>query len=214
MTVSKREIYLACEATHFAGLHELVPFQGSLKSLSKEKYQKLRREILNTGFAFPIHVWDNGSKLHVIGGHQRLYTLLELEKEGYVLPNGVPIIRVLADSEKQARRRILQDIAQYGEISQDKLYEFIGISEIGIDDLLEGFALPGIDLLEFRDNFFDDPINPDSAEDPSIDRYTKKIKSPIYQPMGPRPEIAELFNTEKRDQLITKTRPRKYTTSP
>lgn len=75
-----KTINIACITRDALPLDDLVPFQGSLKSLSKEDFAKLRREIVDTGFAFPIFVWQNEGSNFIIGGHQRVRTLLEMRK--------------------------------------------------------------------------------------------------------------------------------------
>lgn len=52
-------IKISCSTKDYLPLDTLVEFQGDLKSLSEENYQKLKSEILQTGFAFPIYVWKS-----------------------------------------------------------------------------------------------------------------------------------------------------------
>lgn len=160
-----KTIKIACDVRDHAQLDELQPFQGELKSLSKEDYARLRREILETGFAFPIHTWlSPEGTLFIIGGHQRLRALKELrDAESYIIPP-IPIIKVLADSFKQAKRRVLQDVAQYGKLENQGLYEFMSVAEISIKELDECFRLPDTDISKFGDEFFEDNIGPEEKE--------------------------------------------------
>ena len=50
-----------------------MEFQGELKTLSKEAYQKLRKEIVDLGFVSPVHVWKGeDGKPRILDGHQKL----------------------------------------------------------------------------------------------------------------------------------------------
>ena len=69
---------------------ELTPFQGKLKTLSPENYQKLKSEILKTGFNFAQHVWPNEGQLYIIDGHQRKTALEMMRAEGIEIPVRFP----------------------------------------------------------------------------------------------------------------------------
>lgn len=155
------QIQIACDVKDSLPLDQLKPFQGGLKILSKENYAKLRKEIVETGFAFPVYVWmsPDGSS-YILGGHQRVSVLKELrDSEGFDVPL-VPIVSVHADSYEQAKRRILQDVSQYGDIDRQGLYEFMGEAAIGPGDLAESFDLPDLDLVSFNSEFFFDDVQP------------------------------------------------------
>ena len=139
-------ISIACDVKDFLPLDELNPFQGKLKDLTKENYAKLKNEILQTGFAFPILVWRSPEGVaFIIGGHQRVRCLLELRNsEGFVIPP-LPVVYIRADSFNQAKRRVLQDASQYGNINDDGLLEFAIEANLSLGDL-DAFQLPEIDL--------------------------------------------------------------------
>lgn len=143
-------IRLACVVEHFIPLEDLVPFQGELKSLSKENYEKLRKEILHTGFAFPVHFWRGADgRPYIVGGHQRVRVLQELAKEGFKLRDGVPVVEVLASSYQEAKRRVLQDVGQYGHVEEQGMYEFLHESGVDPEDLRKSFDVPGINMDQF-----------------------------------------------------------------
>jgi len=87
----------------YLDLAELHPFQGSLKDLSKENYNKLRKQILG-GFKAPLFVWLDPStnKYMLEDGHQRYRVLTELKNvEKYEIPK-LPCVVIHADSEHEA----------------------------------------------------------------------------------------------------------------
>lgn len=57
-----KNIRIACEGTHFLDIDEIDIFQGQLKSLSDENYEKLKTAILELGFSAPFFIWKNEGK--------------------------------------------------------------------------------------------------------------------------------------------------------
>lgn len=135
---------------------ELVPFQGELKSLHKEDYEKLKKQILELGFSDAIAVWKNDGQNFILNGHQRLRTVQTMvEKEGYDCPP-LPIIQVEADDYLQAKKKVLALTSQYGKVEKQGLYEFIHDAGIEPEDLVANFRLPEIDMGKFMDEFIND----------------------------------------------------------
>jgi DNA modification methylase len=150
-------IKIACTGADLLPIDSLLEFQGELKSLSKENYARLKKEIVDTGFAFPFHVWKSGDKLFLIGGHQRKRTLESMKEEGFEIPP-LPVVYVEATDYKQAKRRVLQDVAQYGTVEKQGLYDFTLDADIKMEDLDASFVIPMIplDMGSFNAEFFKD----------------------------------------------------------
>ena len=145
-------IRIACETKDHLSHRDLTPLQGDLKSLSAEAYSKLKNEILTTGFAFPIPVWRSPDGFnYVIGGHQRLRVVQELERSEGVSVPPLPVVFVHAENEKEAKRRVLHDVAQYGILDEAGLMEFAHYADLSLPDLT-AFDLPGIDLTGLIDH--------------------------------------------------------------
>ncbi|MBT9164550.1 MAG: hypothetical protein DDT23_00551 [candidate division WS2 bacterium] len=64
-------IRITCKYNELVDIGTLKDFQGSLKTLSKEGYEKLKLSIQKYGFTFPIFVWKHRGKYNIIDGHQR-----------------------------------------------------------------------------------------------------------------------------------------------
>ncbi len=144
-------------------ISKLNALQGELKELSEQSYVKLRKEIIDTGFAFSPHVWaDKSGKYWLVDGHQRIATLLRMEKEGMKIPK-IPVTPVEAKDIKEARRRVLQGVSQYGHVTQQGLFDFITAGKMDIEDITLSFDMPEIDLEEFKADFFD-KIEPKDVE--------------------------------------------------
>lgn len=151
-----RAVRITCEVKERIEIEQLEEFQGDLKELSDEAYEKLKTEILDTGFAFPVFIWRDPkpkAKKKIIGGHQRVKTLRRMKAEGIVVPP-IPYVVIQAKSEHEAKRRVLQDVSQYGKVTGQGLYDFMKESQIRINDLAASFVIPEIDIADFSDAFF------------------------------------------------------------
>lgn len=153
----EKVVSVRCRSAMDLPLGQLVPFQGQLKDLSDENYERLKREILNTGFSFAVHVWKNPSdqQWYIVDGHQRCETLNRMSKEGFIIPE-VPVVPVEADSFQEAKRRVLQGTSQYGRVTGQGLFDFV-TEHFSIDDAIASFDLPGIDLEKFKLDYFGEP---------------------------------------------------------
>ncbi|HCX88118.1 MAG TPA: hypothetical protein DG761_08835 [Gammaproteobacteria bacterium] len=119
----KGTIKIACQGADTKAIDELKEFQGSIKKLPKDNFEKLKRAMLEQGFSAPIFVWENAGDNMILDGHQRLAVLLKLRRQGYEIPL-LPVVYVEAESENDARLKLLSISSQYGEFQLDQLYEF------------------------------------------------------------------------------------------
>lgn len=151
----KKQIKFKVKAHMEAEIDELKPFQGELKSLSDENHSKLRRQIVNSGFNFAPHIWINDRKKYILDGHQRLYVLKQLKKEGYEV-GSVPINLVEADDFNDAKRKVLQAVSQYGKVEEDGFNDFTADVDFDLSDFdIPGFDIPDIDLKDSNDETID-----------------------------------------------------------
>jgi len=158
-----KEIQIKCKGSMSLELEQLEAFQGNLKDLTKENYNKLRKQILELGFSEPICVWKNDGKYNILNGHQRVRVLTEMKRaEGYKIPR-LPVVEVEADSEHEAKKKVLSLTSQFGEISNASLFEFASINNIDLPTL-EDLRFPEILMDSFREEFFDSKTNVDLVE--------------------------------------------------
>ena len=148
---------IACQGAAVVQLDQLKEFQGELKTLNKDAFEMLKKELVQTGFAFPFHVWrgPDGAR-NLIGGHQRKRVLQAMQEEGWVIPP-LPVVWVEAADLKEAKRRVLQDVSQYGKSEGQGLYQFVHHFQLDVEDLASSFRLPEIRLPEFIEEYFGDP---------------------------------------------------------
>lgn len=161
------KIEIACKTEQMIDWRILKPLQGELKSLSKENYEKLRGEIVDTGFAFPLFVWqgpDGSEDVRIVGGHQRLRCIRQMvEREGYEC-GFLPVVFIEAKNKKEAMRRVVQDVSQYGHVTGDGLYEFMHDAEIDIQTLIKTQDIPNLDLERFAEGYFSLPTKDDATD--------------------------------------------------
>ena len=98
-------------------IDSLEPFQGDLKELSKREYAKLKKSLLDNGIIVPFFVWKETGK--ILDGHQRERVFLN---EGWLMD--VPVIYISADSEQDAKQKLLVISSQYGRVTQEGWDEF------------------------------------------------------------------------------------------
>ncbi len=177
------EIRVSCKAAATVPLEKIKAFQGSLKSLSEENFEKLKGLILANGITSPVHVWDDGKSLWNLDGHQRVLVLGELKKAGHKIP-AIPIVHVTAKDVKQAKRILLSNVAQFGHVESQGLYEFMSVAEIAFPELNEHFDIPGINLDSFNAEFFEEVIEEESS--PEIRTLSDRFLVPPFSVLDTR----------------------------
>ena len=133
----KKVIEVKCKGADTLPIDRILEFQGELKTLSKDNEKKLRNSILKFGFIAPFFVWDDKGEWRLLDGHQRLKTLLKMREEGYDIPL-LPVDYIEADSEEDAKRKLLHISSQYGEFSPEGFENFTleldGFEDIRLTD--------------------------------------------------------------------------------
>ena len=151
-------------------LDQIEPFQGDLKSLSETEYGKLKQSMMEKGFVAPVFAWKNGGDTwKLLDGHQRVRIL---EREKWEIDDGIPVVEISADNEKDAKEKLLTIVSRYGRVDGQGLYEFVADSGIDLDTWTVP-DLPDLDIDAWLDEFIRDPIapqgDPDEAPEPPED---------------------------------------------
>lgn len=167
---------------------DLIPYSNNPKEHPDEQVQKIASSIKNYGWDQPIVVDGDGE---IIKGHGRLQAadLLGLDE--------VPVIERtdLSDSEKRASRIADNKTAESDWLEEDLSLELEQLQEDDFD----------LDLTGFDDDELDDLLEQHGdALDDGDDRYTDKIETPVYEPTGPKPDISELYDDTRYQELIEK----------
>jgi len=130
-----KKIKVTCRAAETLPIDRIVEFQGKLKKISKKNFEKLKKSILKYGFSVPIFIWAEYEN-YILDGHQRLKALLKMREEGYDIPL-LPVAYIEAETETEAREKLLQITSQYGEFDMGGLNEFLENldSDFDFDDI-------------------------------------------------------------------------------
>ena len=160
-------------------VEQLKPYEKNAKKHDKKQIELIANSIKEFGFDSPIIVDKNNV---IIAGHGRLEgaKLLGLDE--------VPVIRKENLTEEQVKAYRLAD---------NKIAESEWDMGLAVDELKElsneMFKLTGFDKSIFKE-----------FEDSLVDKYTRKIVPPIYEPRGEKPSLDSLFDKEKTDKLLDK----------
>jgi len=136
------------------------------------------------GFSVPVIARSDHT---IIDGHLRLKCAKKLGM------TEVPVI-IRDDLVDEAEIRIFRlSINRFSELADWD----IDLLREELEDL-KGMECD-IEMLEFE---LDDTEEDKKEKDESDNEYTKKIKAPIYEPKGEKPDINELVDTEKTKELL------------
>jgi DNA modification methylase len=109
---------------------------NQLKDNSDRDVKKLVQSIKNNGFIAPFDCWKpKEGAPYVLDGTGRNLALLQLETEGYDIPE-LPVIFIEAKDLKEAKKFALQRSSTHGVITQDSLTSFISDFELEEINLL------------------------------------------------------------------------------
>lgn len=157
----------------------LNPYEGNAKEHPEEQVEQIIKSIEEFGMIDPIGIW--GENNVIVEGHGRLMACQQLGMEK------VPIIRLdeLTDEQRRAYALAHNQTTMTSGWDEDKLQgELNSIFNINME------------LFGFVDETLPDPV----AED---NKYTMETKIPQYQITGECPDISEMIDTGKSDDLIT-----------
>jgi hypothetical protein len=163
-----KRIKISCKGTSTCKIDQLKNFQGELKRLPKKQKEQLKKSIIKHGFKVPVFVW----KKNILDGHQRLKVVSELVEEGWVINDKIPVVSIPAKNKNEAKEILLQISASYGQITNDGLEEFIGDTDMSLEQLQNDLSLPGINWSEFGVE--------DNTQSPEIEFSEELLESHNY----------------------------------
>ncbi len=171
------EIKITCEGQKYIDISELEYFQGNLKELSDEAFNKLKNLILKYGFSFPVFVWKDHNE--IVDGHQRVFVVKNLLSEGYTIGK-IPVVEIKAKNRTELAEKLLALNSKFGEMTDDGLYEFLNSYDVNLEDIAEDIDIPDIDINEFMENYYEDDeannVDEKADEIPEVDEENIVIK--------------------------------------
>ncbi|CAB4168878.1 ParB/Sulfiredoxin [uncultured Caudovirales phage] len=167
-------------------IENLIPYARNSRTHSDEQVAQIAASIKEFGFNNPVLIDESGS---IIAGHGRI---LAARKLGL---NEAPCIRLSHLSETQRRAYVIADNKLALNAGWDIDMLKIELSELdldGFDLTLTGFGED--ELLDFEE----------SEQNSQLDdeKYTIKTDVFTYEPSEEKPDINDIFSTEKTLKLI------------
>ncbi len=195
-------IIIKCQAADRLPIDAILELQGKLKTLSNKNRDKLIRSIFKLGYIAPMFIWQNDGDNKLCDGHQRLKTLIYLRQKGWNIPM-LPVAYVEAESEEDAKRKILGITSSFGEFDVAELTDWLN----DFDD----------DFFRFTDEEINIDVNTNSEETTGDDDIPEIVK-PVTK-LGDLWELGEhrllcgdstnsetvsiLMNGQKADMVFT-----------
>jgi hypothetical protein len=171
----KKQIKINCIGADTVHIDKLETFQGGLKELSEESYQKLKNLILEHGIIAPINVWEfTEETLVVLDGHQRNKALIRMRNEGFIIPK-LPINYINAVDEQDAKRKLLCLTSTFGTMTQESLIEFCTDAEIDVEETLAKYRFVDIEWETKIDDKEDVASKNEGTSEPN-EKTTIKVK--------------------------------------
>ena len=163
---------------------ELTPYENNARKHTPVDIEGIKKSILDVGFLDPIGVW--GEKNLIVEGHGRQIAAKELHLEK------VPVIRLDQLTDEQRREYTIR---------HNRSAE---MSEWNFDVLEKELAQLAIDGIEMGDLNF--TFDFDGEEKPNVTDgfYTDAVNLPQYEPEGECPDVADLIDIQKYNELYKK----------
>lgn len=183
---------------------DLIPYANNARTHTEDHIEQIAAAILEFGWTNPVLV---GGENGIVAGHGRVRAAKLLQDRGesifyppdeegnrVEIPKGyVPVINAAGWTDEQKRAYILADnqLALNAGWDEDLLkVELAALDECGFDLSLIGFDEDELSSLLGL------------GGDADGDAYTKKIIAPTYEPDGEKPDIDELVDMEKCNELL------------
>lgn len=183
---------------------DLIPYANNARTHTEDHIEQIAAAILEFGLTNPVLV---GGENGIVAGHGRVRAAKLLQDRGesifyppdeegnrVEIPKGyVPVINAAGWTDEQKRAYILADnqLALNAGWDEDLLkVELAALDECGFDLSLIGFDEDELSSLLGL------------GGDADGDAYTKKIIAPTYEPDGEKPDIDELVDMEKCNELL------------
>lgn len=162
----------------YVDIDSIKRYKNNAKLHPREQIEQIKKSIQEFGNNDPIAVWHN----EIVEGHGRYDALKELgEKE-------IPIIRLdnLTDEQRKAYTLVHNKLTMNSDFDMETL-------NLELENIVD------IDMTDFGFELFDE------VEEPEEDNpYTTKINIPQYEIKGEEPNIAELYDDAKYNELLKK----------
>jgi len=172
-----------------------------LKEMSKESYGRLKTSLIDNSFVQTLNVWANNGKLYCFDGYHRIKVMMELEKEGYTVPEELPANFIACRNRKEASKLVLIYSAIYANVTGEGLYEFMNSEGLELNDIKFDVELPEIDFEKFEKEFFEEKEQGGNGGGMVPEKDPNIIARISFHPgmwLGKREEILNVFEKMKK----------------
>lgn len=159
-------------------LKDILPNSKNPRTITKEKFERLKKKIEEVGFHSPIKVDNDGV---ILGGNQRYAALMDMGAGELEVPVMYPLFEL---TERERQEIIITDNISDGEWNMDML-----ANEFEIEDLAEW----GLDL-----DWKDEKETDEDGNEVEID--VNKVKCKIIFPYSESKDIIDAFLKEMKDK--------------
>ncbi len=170
-----------CAYTELVDIHKLVPNPKNNNHHPKEQIDRLAKIIDYQGQRSPVVVSNRSG--FIVKGHGRLEAIRKLGWEKVA----VDYQDYESEAQEYADMTADNQIAMWAEFDNDMLKEELKNIDIDLDFL-------GLKSLDIEDE--------NTTKEYAETKYSRKINVPVYEIKGDCPELKDLFNTERADNLI------------
>lgn len=152
------QIEIICETGISVPWRDLKDYQGELKELSIANFEKLKKAIIEDGFAAPIFIWKD--KNYILDGHQRIRVIETMLSDGYDDPVKLPCVNIRCRDKKHAKKLILDFASVYGKATDEGFYQFLHEADLVEDygKIIDTVDLPDVDVEKFKDGYIDEAL--------------------------------------------------------
>jgi len=168
------EIHSRILRTELIRWREVQWLQGSLKSISKPAFARLKRSLLANSFIQPFNIYQENGATWILDGHHRKLAMEELEKEGHTIPDSLPANIIDCTDLREARKLVLLYASIYAQADEESLYEFIHVGGLDFDELKMQIDLPEISLSQFEAGWMTNEAVEDEIPEVPDEPRTKK----------------------------------------
>lgn len=129
--------------------------QDDFKALSEEAMAKLKSSLLANMFTTPFYVWEDeaSGKRYCLDGKHRTLALAALIAEGHKIPEELPATFIQCDSIQDAAKLVLIFSSIYAKITQQGLFDFVGMYDLAFEDLKSEIDIPEFSVDRFEQKF-------------------------------------------------------------
>lgn len=121
-------------------------FHTNLKTISRMSIEKLKNSLKTNNFIQPFNVWDTSGTIYILDGQYRQRAMLELERDGYSIPDMLPANFICCSDRTEATKITLLYSSVYASIDTAGLESFLCDNGLDIASLTNEIELAAFDM--------------------------------------------------------------------